>query len=360
VGPTTVSRGDLRATLSGPPDELQVLAAAERIVADLLPERWSLRTRRPRSAEVRPRWSVRAPGGEVATYVVVPGATVSGRQRAAALGALPGGDEPLVVGAFLSATVREELVARGVSHVDATGNVWLVAERPGLHVQRLGAAKDPWPTDDTLRSLRGRAAGRSVRALVDHRPPYGVRELAARARVPLGSLSRTLDLLDREGLVTRGERGDVRDLDWERVVRRWAQDYELTRSNRIGGYTHPDGPEAMDPRLRRRKRPYAVSGARGAERLLGTPLAGTAVLYVEDLDLAAERLGLHPVDEDADVVLAEGYDTVVFDRPIVVDGICVAAPAQLVADLLTTPTGHPDGADALLTWMRSHEATWRC
>ena len=43
----------------------------------------------------------------------------------------------------------------------------------------------------------------AVRAIVDFRPPYGVRDLAKRASVPLGSLSRTLDLLDREGFVTR-------------------------------------------------------------------------------------------------------------------------------------------------------------
>jgi hypothetical protein len=360
MGPTTVSRTDDGTGLRGPPDEHQVLAAVERIIGDLLPPGWSLRARRARSPHAGLRWSVQTPGGEVATYVVLAGATATGRQLATALGALGGGDAPLVVGAFLSATVREELVARGVSHADATGNVWLVAERPGLHVQRPGAAKDPWPTDDTLRSLRGRAAGRSVRALVDHRPPYGVRELAARAGVPLGSLSRTLDLLDREGLVTRGERGDVRDLDWDRAVRRWAQDYELTRSNRIGGYTHPSGPEAMDPRLRRGKRPYAVSGARGAQRLLGAPLTGTVVLYVEDLDLAAERLGLRPVTERADVVLAEGYDPVVLERPVVIDGIRVAAPAQLVADLLTTPAGDPADVEALLAWMRSDEGSWRC
>jgi hypothetical protein len=101
-------------------------------------------------------------------------------------------------------------------------------------VERTGAIKDPWPSDDTLRSLRGRGAGRA--ALVDFRPPYGIRDLAHRAGVPLGSLSRVLDLLPREGLVTRDVSGAVTAIDWERTIRRWAQDYDFARSNQIAYY----------------------------------------------------------------------------------------------------------------------------
>ncbi len=53
------------------------------------------------------------------------------------------------------------------SFADTTGNVRLVADRPDPFVERQGASKDPWPSDDTLHSLKGRAAGRAVRALVD-------------------------------------------------------------------------------------------------------------------------------------------------------------------------------------------------
>jgi DNA-binding transcriptional ArsR family regulator len=114
---------------------------------------------------------------------------------------------PLVVAPYLGPTVRSSLADRGISFADTTGNLRLVADRPGLFVERQGASKDPWPPDDRLHSLKGRAAGRAVRALVDFRPPYGVRDLARRVGVSLGSLSRTLDLLDREGLVTRNDRG---------------------------------------------------------------------------------------------------------------------------------------------------------
>ena len=43
-----------------------------------------------------------------------------------------------------------------------------------LHLERAGATKDPWPSDEMLRSLRGGGAGRAIRALVDFRAPYGI------------------------------------------------------------------------------------------------------------------------------------------------------------------------------------------
>jgi hypothetical protein len=338
-----------------PPSDAQTLAIVERQLTDVLPRGWSLHARRGSGV-----WSLRAPSGEAATYAVRVERGAIGRQLDAVLARLQGADGlPLIAAPFLSPTVRDALAERGISYADATGNHRIVADRPGLFVERQGASKEPWPTDDTLRSLRGRAAGRAVRALVDLRPPYGVRDVATRATVPLGSLSRTLDLLDREGLVTRGPRGDVVDLDWEGAVRRWAQDYEFARSNRTGSYLHPKGPNAITRFLTRPKRPYAVSGPRAARHLLTGSPAGPMALYVEDMDLAVERLGLEPATANADIVLVEGYDAVVFERTIVRDRIHLASPVQLAADLLTAPNGDTDLAAELLAWMRSHETAWR-
>src|SRR5438477_634103 len=64
----------------------------------------------------------------------------------------------LVAAPSLGERARELLTARGVSFADATGNLRLVSERPGLFVERRGAVKDPWPDDQPLRSLRGRGA----------------------------------------------------------------------------------------------------------------------------------------------------------------------------------------------------------
>lgn len=343
------------------PSEAQTLRTIERLVTDALPPGWSLRARRePKDRVADAEWTLRAPDGDAAVFAVEVKRALAGRQIddvLAQLGRVQG--RPLVAAPFLSPTLRATLADRGVSYADATGNVRLLADRPGLFVERQGAPKDPWPTDDALRSLRGRAAGRGVRALIDFRPPYGVRDLAKRASVPLGSLSRTLDLLDREGLVTRGDRGDVIDLDWERAIRRWTQDYDFVKSNRVAYYLEPRSLSAMEAKLSQAKWPYAITGASAAQRFAPIAPSRQVALYVEDIDQAAERLRIRAADAGANIVLAEPYDPVVFERTTTRDRLCVVAATQLAADLLTGPGREPSEGNELLSWMRANEAAWR-
>ena len=112
-----------------------------------------------------------------------------------------------------------------------------------------------------------------MRALLDFQPPYGIRELAARARVPIGSLSRTVDLLDRDGLITKDGRGPITDLNWEGVIRRWAKDYDVTSTNQVNTFLEPRGLPALSTKLGKLKRGYAVTGAFGAQRF--SPIAPT-------------------------------------------------------------------------------------
>jgi hypothetical protein len=305
-------------------------------------------------------WSIQAPDGSVASFVVEVKRSLLGRQLDDVLSQLATSEGlPLVAAPHLSPTLRSSLVDRGVSFADTTGNLRIVADRPGLFIERQGARKDPWPSDDALRSLRGRAAGRAVRALVDFRPPYGVRDLAKRASVPLGSLSRALDLLDREGLVTRDDRGSVIDIDWEGTIRRWSQDYEFVRSNQTAFYLDPRGIASFASRLSRSDSNYAATGAFAAQRFTPTAPARQAAIYVEDSAAAAERLGLRPADAGANIILAEPFDPVAFDRSTVRDELRVVAASQLAADLLTGPGREPSEGNELLAWMRGHEDAWR-
>jgi hypothetical protein len=305
-------------------------------------------------------WNVQAADGSVASFVVEVRRSLLGRQLVDVLSELATSEGlPLLTAPYLSPTLRASLAERGVSFADATGNLRMVAERPGLFIERQGARRDPWPSDDALRSLRGRAAGRAVRALVDFRPPYGVRDLAKRASVPLGSLSRALDLLDREGLVTRDDRGSVIDIDWEGTIRRWSQDYEFVRSNQTAFYLDPRGIASFASRLSAADLNYAATGAFAAQRFAPTAPARQAAIYVEDSAAAAERLGLRPADAGANVILAEPFDPVVFDRSTVREELSVVAASQLAADLLTGPGREPSEGNELLAWMRGHEDAWR-
>jgi len=235
----------------------------------------------------------------------------------------------------------------------------IVADRPGLCIERQGAQRDPWRSGEPLQSLKGRGAGRAVRALVDTRPPFGVRPVSETTHVSVASLSRTLDLLDREGLVTRGTKGDVSDLDWRGSIRRWVQDYDFVRSNRVSYFLWPREFSTLIPKLRSLSGRYVVTGSVAAERFAPVAPSKQLSIYVDDIAGAADELGLRRADAGANVLLIEPYDEVVFDRPLVRDELRVVAPTQLAADLLTGPGREPPQGEELLDWMGDNVDVWR-
>jgi hypothetical protein len=265
----------------------------------------------------------------------------------------------VVVAPYLSETAREQIIGLDASYIDSTGNILVRTQRPALFIKQDGAKKDPWPSDETLRTLKGRGAGRAVRALLDFQPPYGIRELAERAAVPLGSLSRTVDLLNREGLVTKDGRGPITDLDWEGVIRRWAKDYDLTTSNGLSTFSEPRGLAALQAKLGKLKRGYATTGAFAAQRFSPVAPARLAAVYVDDVIGWSERLDLRPADSGAHIWLLEPYDDVVFDRTASRDGVVCVSPTQLAVDLLTGPGRDPSEGEELLAWMKGNERAWR-
>lgn len=265
----------------------------------------------------------------------------------------------VIVAPYLSERTREVIASRGAGYVDSTGNIRLQSEQPALFVLSGGADKDPWPDDQPLKSLRGRGAGRALRAIVDFRPPYGVRELAARAGVSPATLARVIDLLTRDALVTRDPRGRVTDVDWAGCVRRWSDDYEFTTSNQTTAFLAPRGLADIASKLADANWKYAITGSLAAQFFSPIAPARLGMVYVDDLDRAIRSLDLREVDSGANVLLAEPFDPVVYDRSTERDGLTVAAPTQVVADLLTGSGRMPSEGDELLAWMKVNEREWR-
>ena len=266
---------------------------------------------------------------------------------------------PIIVAPFLAPRSRKMLQAHGIGCVDATGNIHIEVSKPGLHVSVPGIDRNPWPKDGELQSLRGRGAARSVRAIIDSLPPFGVRELAAARDVSAASLSRVLALLEREGLVRRTAEGRVKDLDWKGSIERWAKDYDQIESNRATTYLWPRGMAPIAGCLATAGITYVATGAYAAQKF--SPVAPTkiAALYVENPVHAVSRLGLREVDAGANVVLLEPFDSVVFERAATRDGLRCVAPSQLAVDLLTGPGREPTQGEELLRWMEGNEAVWR-
>lgn len=269
----------------------------------------------------------------------------------------------LVVCPYLGERTRELLSLAGASYADATGNMRVVVSDPAIFLEGLGAEHDPDRTPRPLQSLRGGAAGRVVRALVELGPPFGVRELGAFAAAPLGTVSRVVSFLETEALLTRDERRRIVAVDWPALLARWAKDYELTKSNELLTFLEPRGLSALWPKLERLRR-YAATGSTAGPSIAATRLA---VIYVDEPENAAGTLGLVPAEAGANVWLLRPYDDVVFTRTrrrAISAGdastvVVTVSAAQAVVDLMSSPGRGPQEAEALVEEMKESEDAWR-
>lgn len=266
---------------------------------------------------------------------------------------------PVLVAPFLSARTRERLEERGVGYVDLTGNIRVALDRPALFVQASGAERDLRREERPARTLKGAKAGRVVRALCDFVPPIGVRKLARKSDVDPGYVSRVFALLEKEALIQRESRGPVTDTDWQALIRRWTEDYSLLNSNLTATYLEPRGLNSLLRKLRDSDLRYVATGSLGAASVSPVAPARLAILFVDDMEDAAERLDLRLAEAGANVILAEPFDPVVYERGREREGISYVALSQNAADLLTSPGRGPSEAEELMDWMERNRDAWR-
>lgn len=314
---------------------------------------------------------LKGPDGTKRTLLIEAKSTINARDVPAVTAQLqemqsrfPGGDlgPPIVISRYMAPRTREMLAEANASYADATGNLRIVVDRPAIYLEERGAKSDPWrgPERET-RTLRGKPAAKVVRGLVDFRAPIGIRELASRSGASVGSTYRTVSFLEKEALLTRGEKGNVDFVNWRALLLRWSEDYSFQTSNRILAALEPRGLERILENLERLdgKARYALTGALSANRVsLVAPPRLAAILTPEPEQLY-EDLQLREAAGAPNVLLARPFDDVLLARSEVVDGITYAAFSQTAVDLLTSPGRGPAEADALLSWMAVNERAWR-
>jgi hypothetical protein len=364
------------------PSERELLGSLETMLAGRLPDGWSVAIDRepmgPTPGEWRPDafLAVEAPNKARARLAVKARATLYPRDTHALsieLGSLwrrpsvptgrvasPSGvDGALVLSRFLTPRTRTTLESLGLSYADATGNLRIATRVPPIFIELRGADSNPWAEDRPLRSLRGPASARVVRALLDFEPPYALRLLAETAELSLGSASRVVSFLVSEALVERTGRGPIQSVDWKGLIRRWTQDYSLLEANRSRFFLEPRGPRALETRLRELDLPYAVTGSLAAARRAEVAPAALAAVYVPNIEKAASRLALRDAPSGGNAVLLEPLADLAFERTWDQDGITFAALPQVAADLLTSPGRGPAEAEALIEWMDGDQDAWR-
>jgi hypothetical protein len=271
----------------------------------------------------------------------------------------------LVISPWLSPRTREVLSARGYGYLDFTGNVSFHLDSPAVLIRMDGAQRDPNPRPRGARSLSAPRAGRLVRVLVDVRPPYRAGELSERCGVSLPYVSRLLDAIEQEALLTRRGRV-ITDVDWVGLLRARAAGTSLLRMNQPVQALSPAGVRSAVDRLRDTAglaESVAVTGSAAAAAVAPVAVGGQLMMYLRTdqtaLDRVERELGLLRTDEGANVVLLRAGDDLVFERTRVVDGLRHVALSQLALDCLAGTGRMPAEGDAVLGYMIEHETEWR-
>lgn len=356
--------------------ELSLLRSVEQTIRSVLPASWSTsidlqsalagskRGHRPDAL-----LTITAPDGTSAVVLIECKDAVSPRDVASIASQLgsyvdavarpgTGGVGTMFAAPFISPTTRTRLHDQGVGWFDTTGNLRLALDRPAVFIDRRGADRNELrdSKDRLLKSLRGPAAARVVIELCEMSLPTGVRELAERAHVGVATSARVLELLDREATLARNEDGTVIAVHKRALVERWTQDYKVLTSNSVmttldpRGLDHAlNGLSAVDSRI-------AVTGSAAVRAYLPkttTPVSPltTLSLYAEDPISVVDRLRLRETERGANVLLMRPYDDVVHEKARLVGGTAFAAPAQVVADLLTGPGRSGEEAEQLMMAM---------
>lgn len=267
----------------------------------------------------------------------------------------------VVVAPWISARSRELLVKDDLNYVDLTGNVFVKLDNPTLFLKTSGTERNPSPVSRPAAGVKGPRAGRLIRFLADVRPPYGVREIAERAQLAPGYVSRLLDTLDAEALVERSRRGRVESVDIAGVLRRWAESYDVFKSNAAGKFIASAGVRSVLDVVASDRLPArcAVTGSFAAVRLAPVAAPSLLAVYCENQEELVSALGLMPADEGADVVLLRPFDPVVWERTVDDGGIRYVAPSQVAIDCLTGNGRMPSEGEAVLAWMTENEQMWR-
>jgi hypothetical protein len=368
-----ISRRDSRAGDLPPGREVDVLRRALALVEQRLPAGWTLAIEeevRLGDLRVDALVELQAPDGSRTVLMVEVKRELATRDVANILEQLelaserldrPVRAQPMVIARYLSASTRERLEQRGAAYADATGNLRIVLERPALFLRDTGAQRDLWRGPGRPRgSLKGSPAARVVRALVDFAPPFTVPELVQRSGASTGATYRVVEFLEQEALIERQPRGQITTADWRALLERWSEDYGFQASNTVVSYLAPRGLSTLAEALRGTPElRYVLTGSLAAERFAPYAPSRLAAVYVDRLDQVAERLDLREVDTGANVLLATSDYDVVFERSQDIDGLRLAAPSQVAADLLTAPGRGPTEAQALLDWMEANEPAWR-
>jgi hypothetical protein len=355
---------------SGERGTVSLVEAAEDAVRTALPAGWRVEVRQDSGSGVDALFEISAPDGTVATVLIEAKTNLEPRdvsRVAAQIERYAGAhiNSAMVVTPFASPMARDGLARLDLGWFDLSGNLRLRVDRPSIFIDRVGAHRNPAaePADRRLKSLRGPSAAKVVLYLADCELPMGVRALASAVGVSVSTSARVLDLLDREAVISRDDQGQVSRVRKAALVRRWTEDYGLTRSNEVIAAVDPRGLDHALESLRDCTQSYTTTGSVAQRGYLPSgvvpvsPLMSLTV-YADNPVVFMRATGLRKTERGSNVLVVKPFDEVVHSKAQTIDGIRRAAPAQVIADLLTAPGRSTEEAEQLIEILAADDPAW--
>ena len=249
------------------------------------------------------------------------------QQRGAALLVAPG----------ISARTRAILNDGGINWLEPDGDCRIAIG--GLFIERsLGGGRRREPGAAETRFVADLFAGGALRIvrwlLIEPERSWTLTDMASRAGLTIGFVSRTFKTLARDAYVERA-RGSTRLLDRDVLLDAWAT-APLPAEVRLQRVSLADGPSAVLRGLRELEATgrYAITAEAAAEQIAPHARFSRVEVYVGDEEPWDRALGLTPVPRGGNVVLIRPVDRGVFDGAFERDGLSLVSRPQLYVDLL--------------------------
>ena len=243
----------------------------------------------------------------------------------------------LVVAPRISARARSLLNEAGVSWYEPDGDYRIAIG--GLFIERLVEQSKRRSTEapDT-RFVADPFAGGALRVvrwlLIDPGQAWSIADMAERAGLTLGFVSRAFKTLARDAYLER-VRGATRLTDRDALLDAWAAS-PLPKDSAFERVATGGGPEAllrMVPTLPVPS-PYAVTAEAAAERIAPFARFSRVEMYVDDVASWDRALDLTAVPRGGNLVLIKPVDAGVFDGSFERDGVMLTSRPQLYVDLV--------------------------
>ena len=248
---------------------------------------------------------------------------------------------PLLVARYFSSKKQEYCKENNINYLDLSGNVYL--NYPNVYIEKTGFA-NKFPEKREGRNPFSDKASLLLRLMLEGNKVWGVREIAERAGLNSGFVSRMFKELEQQNYLIKRDRKS-KLINKRNLLRDWVDFYDYKKNKESRYFCLSKGPEEIISRLSKsniaNEINYALSFQSGAYLVSPHAVFNEVHLYVSDLesvDLFTDLLELREVERGANFfILDPYYRKSVFFKKQRVKNLWVVSDIQLYIDLYKYP-----------------------